>query len=130
MIDRNTNVQITDEALAFAKPMLAPVRVLNLYACLGRSNVQPLRPGRTTHPTRLRANGTMTKKKILKELRGYLSRLQVGQIEMIVSIPRSPVFFLIVADTMREYNSTQENEDKVCDLLCDLARLYFKPNQP
>lgn len=35
MIDRNTNVQITDEALAFAKPMLAPVRVLNLYACLG-----------------------------------------------------------------------------------------------
>lgn len=72
----------------------------------------------------------MTKKKILKELRGYLSRLQVGQIEMIVSIPRSPVFFLIVADTMREYNSTQENEDKVCDLLCDLARLYFKPNHP
>ena len=35
MIDRNTNVQITDESLAFAKPMLAPVRVLNLYACLG-----------------------------------------------------------------------------------------------
>ena len=26
MIDRNTNVQITDEALAFAKPMLADVR--------------------------------------------------------------------------------------------------------
>ena len=25
MIDRNTNVQITDEALAFAKPMLAEV---------------------------------------------------------------------------------------------------------
>lgn len=25
--------QITDEALAFAKPMLAPVRVLNLYGC-------------------------------------------------------------------------------------------------
>jgi DNA (cytosine-5)-methyltransferase 1 len=35
MIDRNTNVQITDEALAFAKPMLQAVRVLNLYACLG-----------------------------------------------------------------------------------------------
>lgn len=35
MIDRNTNVQITDEALAFAKPMLPAVRVLNLYACLG-----------------------------------------------------------------------------------------------
>jgi len=35
MIDRNTNVQITDKGLAFAKPMLAIVRVLNLYACLG-----------------------------------------------------------------------------------------------
>jgi DNA (cytosine-5)-methyltransferase 1 len=35
MIDRNTNVQITDEALAFAKPMLAPVRVLNLYCGIG-----------------------------------------------------------------------------------------------
>ena len=35
MIDRNANVQITDEALAFAKPMLQAVRVLNLYACLG-----------------------------------------------------------------------------------------------
>lgn len=29
MIDRNTNVQITDEALAFAKPMLAEVAVFN-----------------------------------------------------------------------------------------------------
>ena len=27
MIDRNTNVQITDEALAFAKPMLAAAAV-------------------------------------------------------------------------------------------------------
>jgi hypothetical protein len=27
MIDRNTNVQITDEALAFAKPLLAEVAV-------------------------------------------------------------------------------------------------------
>ena len=35
MIDRNTNVKITDEALAFAKPMLAPVRVLNLYCGIG-----------------------------------------------------------------------------------------------
>lgn len=35
MIDRITNVKITDEALAFAKPMLQAVRVLNLYACLG-----------------------------------------------------------------------------------------------
>ena len=35
MIDINTNVQITDEALAFAKPMLQAVRILNLYACLG-----------------------------------------------------------------------------------------------
>lgn len=35
MIDRITNVDTTTEALAFAKPMLAPVRVLNLYACLG-----------------------------------------------------------------------------------------------
>jgi hypothetical protein len=32
MIDRNTNVQITDEALAFAKPMLVAVKY-NLVVC-------------------------------------------------------------------------------------------------
>jgi tRNA1(Val) A37 N6-methylase TrmN6 len=37
MIDRNTNVQITDEALAFAKPMLAEVAVFNEDALLTMS---------------------------------------------------------------------------------------------
>lgn len=32
MIDRNTNVQITDEALAFAKPMLQAVRLINVVS--------------------------------------------------------------------------------------------------
>jgi len=37
MIDRNTNVQIADEALAFAKPMLAEVAVFNEDALLTMS---------------------------------------------------------------------------------------------
>jgi hypothetical protein len=32
MIDRNTNVQITDEALAFAKPMLGDGAVIGWWS--------------------------------------------------------------------------------------------------
>lgn len=67
----------------------------------------------------------MKTKQLLKELEAYLLKVQVVELSLAMAITGSIGFCLTVAEIVKTYNSTQENEDKVCDLLAALAKKHF-----
>ena len=67
----------------------------------------------------------MKTKQILKELEGYLSRQLIYELKSFLVLKGKIIICLTVADIIKTYNSTQENEDIVCQLLSLLLRNHF-----
>lgn len=64
---------------------------------------------------------------ILKELREFLSPVQVGKLEILTSSTKGSIIItLAISDIVKGYNSTRENEEKVCKLLEALCKNHFK----
>ena len=68
--------------------------------------------------------------KVLKKLKPYLNKLQYDRLIITTSYTISNVSKLVVTQTVsdicKEYESTEENEEKVGGLLVELLRVVLK----
>ncbi|HLI94248.1 MAG TPA: hypothetical protein VKU83_11580 [Puia sp.] len=62
---------------------------------------------------------------IFKKLREYLKPEHVGRLELMHSLAPELAMVLTMADVIREYNSTEEDEKEVSLLLEHLAKNHF-----
>jgi len=71
---------------------------------------------------------------VFKKLKKYLTPLQSGRLELVHSLAPDCVIILTMADVMKEYNSTDDEEREVCRLFEQLAKNHFnkrrKSNTP
>ena len=67
----------------------------------------------------------MTEKQILNELNGFLSPYLLRNLESVLAIDSFIQYCLVVTLIVKQYNSTEENEDRVCFLLEELAKKQF-----
>jgi hypothetical protein len=69
----------------------------------------------------------MKTSEILKELDKYLPVLTVARLENTVKgLSGSIVMCMIITDIIRDYHSSQKNEDYVSVLLSELCKNHFK----
>lgn len=68
----------------------------------------------------------MKRKKILKELGKYLPDVVMIELKLALSIKGDIGLCTTIAQIIVDYNSTQVNEDKVCELLSQLCTKHFK----
>jgi len=66
----------------------------------------------------------MTRSTIIKKLSVYLDEFTISKLQM-VSQDKSLVLVMTVADICRDYNSTEENEKVVSELLVKLVSICF-----
>lgn len=68
----------------------------------------------------------MTKRQILSELDKYLTPFHISYLRLSMSTPKEVQFCAAVWRVVQEYNSNQQNEDYVCELLSKLCKIHFK----
>lgn len=66
----------------------------------------------------------MTRNTIIKKLALYLEPITISKLE-IVANKKDLVLVMTVSDICREYNSTEENEKEVSELLIKLVSICF-----
>lgn len=71
----------------------------------------------------------MTKTQIIHNLKIYLSNYHINLILLALSLPNDITFCMTVSDIIKEYNSDQEDENIVSELLSRLCYLHFKPKK-
>ena len=67
-----------------------------------------------------------TREKILKELGHYIGEQRRIELSMYADLPGNVTICLHVAEIIKEYKSTQEDEDRVCELLSDFLKIHFR----
>lgn len=67
----------------------------------------------------------MKKENLIDQLRKYLHPVTIAEIEIQTAIPRSIGICSTIHRIVEEYNSSQANEDRVCELLSDICRIHF-----
>lgn len=65
------------------------------------------------------------KDEIITELKTYLSRVQCIELELSLALPGSITICMTITNIIHKYNSSQQNEDIVSDLLSKLCKLHF-----
>lgn len=68
----------------------------------------------------------MHTKTILKKLSNYLEPVDVERLKLNMALPGSIIMCLCVSDIAKNYNSTQEKEEEVAQLLSALCSKHFK----
>ena len=62
---------------------------------------------------------------ILKRLSNYLTIYDIERLKLNLVLKDTILICYTIVDICKNYNSTQENEDKVCALLSELCRNHF-----
>jgi hypothetical protein len=68
---------------------------------------------------------TINAKKALKLLGNFLPSVSVIELEMYRNSPGQVGICITVARIIHEYNSSQDNEDRVCELLSIVLKSHF-----
>jgi hypothetical protein len=67
----------------------------------------------------------MNRRTIFKRLEQYLSVYHISLLKINMGVPGSVTMCHSVQTIVHEYNSTQKNEDEVCELLSKLCKIHF-----